>query len=135
MSHPGVNRRSEAEVITVGLGEQKVLPEMRIKAGTRCEILVQVSGGVGKPAPSIELAFAYPDYPHIWISPGEESSAEGKATVFAVFPGTVFVKAVKPNEDGSTLESDIAEVNSCPAEPVLLKLNHRVTDLQEPQGK
>jgi hypothetical protein len=105
---------------------------MRIKKGAPCDIPVHVSDAAGKPSPSTKLAFAYSDYPHFWID--QETDANGKGEVYSVFPGPVFLKAVIPNEGGSSLESEVVEVNSCPAEPVLLKLSHRVVYPQKPQG-
>jgi hypothetical protein len=130
--YPGVSRRSEAQVITLRAGEQKMLPDMRIKKGSACQISVQVIDELGHPSPSTDMALAYPDYPNFWIkdNPTDEN---GRGKVYAVFPGTVRLRAEKPGKDNSTLESDITELTSCPDKPVLLKLSHRVTDPQGPQ--
>jgi hypothetical protein len=131
--YPGVSRRSEAQVITLRAGEHKMLPDMRIKKGSACQIPVQVIDELGHPSPDTDVALAYPDYPNFWIkdNPTDEN---GRGKVYAVFPGTVRLRAEKPDKDNSTLESDITELTSCPDKPVLLKLSHRVTDPQGPQG-
>lgn len=131
--YPGVSHRAEAEAITLGPGERKVLPEMRVKKGAPCDIPVQVFDEAGQPSPSAQLALFYRDYPHYWVD--HDTDANGKGAVYAVFPGPVLLKALKPNEDQSVIESEPVEVDNCPAEPVQLKLLHPVTDSQESGGK
>lgn len=130
--YPGVSRRSEAQVITLRAGEHKKLLDMRLKKGTPCQISVQVTDELGHPSPSTDLALAYPDYINFWIAdnPTEE---DGRGKVYAVFPGTVSLRAARPDKDNSTLESDVTELTSCPDKPVVLKLSHRVTNPQVPQ--
>jgi len=131
--YPGVSRRSEAQVITLRAGEHKVLPDMRIKKGTACQISVQVTDELGHPSPDTDVSLAYPDYPHFWIkdNPTDEN---GSGRVYAVFPGIVSLRAEKPDKESSRLESDVTELTSCPDKRVFLKLSHRVTAPQEPQG-
>lgn len=125
---PGVSNRSQAQVITLKAGEHKVLSEMRVKKGKPCEIPVQVVDGLGKPSPSTQVALAYSDYAHFYVRPNEQTDETGEETVYAVFPGPVFLRAEKRNENGSTDESEEVEVNSCPVEPVLLKLTRTVVE-------
>jgi hypothetical protein len=131
--YPGVSRRSEAQVITLRAGEHKMLPDMRIKKGTACQIPVQVIDELGHPSPDTDIGFAYPDYPNFWIK-DNPTEKDGRGKVYAVFPGTVSLRAEKPDKDKSTVESDVTELTSCPDKPVLLKLSHRVTDPQGSQG-
>ena len=49
-----------------------------------------------------------------------------------MFPGTVFLRAEKQRESGSTIQSDTLEVGSCPGEAVTLKLTGVVVDRPEP---
>lgn len=132
---PGVGARSEAQVITLSAGEHKVLSEMRIKKGQECEIPVLVIDSLSKPSPSTAVALAYRDYPHFYIQPRERTDENGRETVYAVFPGPVFLRAEKQREDGSTAESESLEVSSCPAKPVSLKLSRVVPDQPEPRKK
>jgi hypothetical protein len=125
---PDANNRSRAQVITLKAGEHKVLSEMRVKKGKPCEIPVQVVDGLGKPLPSTQVALAYSDYPHFYVGPNEQTDEAGKETVYAVFPGPVYLRAEKRNENGSTDESEQVEVNSCPLEPVQLKLTRTVVE-------
>jgi hypothetical protein len=131
--YPGVSRRSEAQVITLRAGEHKMLPDMRIKKGTACQIPVQVADELGQPSPSTDVGLAYPDSPNFWIKDNPTEN-DGTTKVYAVFPGTISLRAEKPDKDNSTLESDVLKVTSCPDRPVSLKLNHRVTDPQEPHA-
>ena len=132
---PGVSSRAEAQVITLSAGERKILPEMRIKKGQECEIPVLVTDSLGKPSPSTVVALAYPDYPHFYYGPREQTDEEGRETVYAVFPGHVLLRAEKQHEGGSTAQSENLEVTSCPAEPVTLKLTRVVVDQAEPEKK
>lgn len=132
---PRVKRRSHAQVITLGAGEHKVLSEMRIKKGVPCRIPVYVIDGAGKPAPAVDIAIEYPELHQFYIYPDQQTNSDGRRAVYVVFPGIVYLRAEKANEEGLTeVESDIVEVGSCPAEPVLLKLSHRITGPQKPQG-
>ena len=131
--YPGVSLRSEAQVINLRAGEQKVLPQMRIKKGTACQITVKVVDERGNPSPDTEVGFAYPDYPHFWIK-DNPTEKDGTTKVFAVFPGKASLRAEKPDNDHTMLESDVTELTSCPGQPVLLILSHRVSDPQEPHA-
>ena len=130
---PGVGARSEAQVITLGAGEQKVLTEMQIKKGLRCEIPVLVIDSLGKPASSATVALAYPDYPHFYIEPREQTDENGRQMVYAIFPGHVLLRAEKKRGDGATLMSENLDVRSCPAESVSLKLSRVALDQHEPK--
>jgi hypothetical protein len=133
MYYPGVSRRSEAQVINLRAGEHKVLPDMQIKKGTACQISVQVTDEFGHSSPDTNIALVYPEIPDYWFS-DEATGENGRANIFVVFPGTVGLRAEKPAKDNSTIESDVTDLTSCPDKPVVLKLSHRVTDLQGPQG-
>jgi hypothetical protein len=128
---PGVSRRSDAEVITLSAGEHKVLSEMRIKKGKECEIPVVVIDSLGKASPSAIVALAYPDYPHFYFQPREQTDENGKEIIYAVFPGPLSLRAEKSLEDGSTLQSESLEVSSCPTEPISLKLDRLAVDQPE----
>lgn len=132
---PGVSTRSEAQVITLSAGEHKVLSEMRIKKGRQCEIPVLVTDSLGRPSPSTAVALAYRDYPHFYIEPREQTDNNGRGTVYAVFPGPVFLRAEKQREDGSRAESESLEVSSCPSEAVSLKLSRIVARQPESKNK
>lgn len=71
--YPGGNKRSDSQVITLALGEHKVLAEMRIMKGQECEIPVLVSEASGKPSAGAAVAIAYPDYPHFYTDSRERS--------------------------------------------------------------
>jgi 5-hydroxyisourate hydrolase-like protein (transthyretin family) len=126
--YPGVAARSEAQVIMLRPGEQKVLSEMRIKKGQECEIPIVVTDSSGKPSPSSVVGLAYRDYPHFYIEPRQETDNNGRVTVYAVFPGPVFLRAEKRREDGSSLESESLELSACPSQTVSLKLSHTVAE-------
>jgi hypothetical protein len=70
---PGVSRRSDAQVITLSAGEHKILSEMRIKKGKECEIPVVVIDSLGRASPSAIVALAYPDYPHFYFPPRQQT--------------------------------------------------------------
>lgn len=124
--YPGVDTRSDAQVIVLGPGEQKVLSEMRIKKGQQCEIPVVVTDSSGKRSPSTVVGLAYRDYPHFYIQPGEQTDSNGRVAIYAVFPGPVFLRAEKDQGRGSTLESENLELSACPSQSVSLKLSHKV---------
>jgi hypothetical protein len=109
---PGVPARSEAQIITLRPGEQKVLQE----------IPVSVIDSFGKPSRSTAVALAYRDYPRYYIEPREQTDEDGREAVYAVFPGHVLLRAEKQLKHGSTVKSEPLEVNSCPTGPVSLKL-------------
>jgi hypothetical protein len=133
---PNVRARSDAQVITLGAGEQKVLSEMRIKKGKACEIPVQVFDGLGKPSPSTVVALAYPDYPHFYIEPREQTDANGRELVYAVFPGPALLRAEKElAEDGSRLESETVEISACPTHAVSLKLTRKISGQSDSKQK
>ena len=133
---PNARARSEAQVIALRAGEQKVLSEMRIKKGQACEIQVQVFDGLGKPSPSTVVALAYRDYPHFYIEPHEQTDENGRELVYAVFPGPALLRAEKElAKDGSSLESETVEVSSCPTQPVSLKLIRKVSGQSESNQK
>lgn len=132
---PGVSSRSDAQVITLSAGEHKLLSEMRIKKGKECEIPVLVVDGLGKPSPSTQVALAYSDYPHFYVEPRDQTDGDGRETIYAVFPGPVFLRAEKQQPDGSTAQSENLELSSCPSEPVSLKLSRVVVDQPEPKKK
>ena len=132
---PGVAARSDARIITLDAGEQKVLPEMRIKKGQSCEIPVRVVDGFGKPSESAAVGFAYGDYPNLYIEPQEQTDKNGREAVYVVFPGPIFLRAKKQREDGSTSESEIFQVSSCPGEAVSLKLSRVVVAQPAPAQK
>jgi tetratricopeptide (TPR) repeat protein len=131
--YPGVSRLSEAKVITLGPGEHKVLPEMRIKKSTPCEIPVRVLDKTGKPSPSTELPVFYLDYPHYYDS--DETDASGKGDVYAVFPGPVFLRAEKPIPGQPDIQSEPVELDTCPAAPIQLKLMHAVGIRKQARGE
>ncbi|HMD85448.1 MAG TPA: carboxypeptidase-like regulatory domain-containing protein [Terriglobia bacterium] len=131
--YPGVSRRSEAQVINLRAGEHKVLPDMRIKRGTACQISVQVTDEFGHPSRDTNIALVYPEIPDYWFS-DKATGENGRANIFVVFPGAVGLRAEKPAKDNSRIESNVIELTSCPDKPIVLKLSHRVTDLQGPQG-
>src|SRR5262249_52476468 len=108
---PGVSSRSDAQIISVGVGEHKVLQEMRIKKGLECEIPVVVLDETGQPSKSALAALAYRDYPHFWITSREPTDEQGKQTVYAVFPGPVFLNAQKQRGAGSIIRSESVEVD------------------------
>lgn len=122
-------------MITLRPGERKVLSEMRIKKGQECEIPVVVSDNSGKSSSSTVVGVAYRDYPHFYIEPREETDNDGRIAVYAVFPGPVFLRAEKQRGDGSRVESESLELNSCPAKPVLLKLTHVVAQQLKSENK
>ena len=132
---PGVRRRSNAQVITLAAGEHKLLSEMRIKKGKACEFPVLVIDELGKPSPSTQVELAYSDYPHFYVDPGDQTDQNGRETIYAVFPGPVFLRAEKQLGDGSTAQSEKLELSSCPIEPVSLKLSRAVVDRPEPNEK
>ena len=131
---PGVSRRSKAQVIDVAVGEHKLMSEMRIMKGKECDIPVFVSDALGKPSPSTGVALAYSDYPHFYLdrNPTDEN---GRQTIYAVFPGPVWLRAEKQQRDGSTVQSENVELNSCPTESVSLKLSRVVVDRAESKKK
>ena len=131
--YPGVSRLSEAGVITLAPGEHKVLPEMRIKKGTPCEIRVQVLDKTGKPSPSTGLPVFYLDYPHYYGS--DETDPSGKGDVYAVFPGPVFLRAEKPIPGQPDIQSEPVELDTCPAAPIQLKLMHAVGIRKQARGE
>jgi hypothetical protein len=132
---PGVNKRSDAQVISLALGEHKVLPEMRIMKGQECEIPVLVSEASGKPSAGTPVALAYPDYPHFYSDSGnDQTDEEGRTKVYAVFPGPVLLRAERKRDDNSLIQSEPAEIKTCPAQPILLKLSTIVT-LPDPPEK
>lgn len=133
---PNVRSRSEAQVITLRAGEQKVLSEMSIKKGQACEIPVQVFDGFGKPSPSTVVALAYRDYPHFYIEPRENTDENGRELVYAVFPGPALLRAEKElAKDGSRFESETVEVSACPTRAVTLKLTRKVSGQSEANQK
>jgi len=132
---PGVSSRSDAQVISVAAGEHKLLSEMRIKKGKQCEIPVLVVDGIGKPSPSTQVELAYSDYPHFYVEPRDQTDENGRGTIYAVFPGPVFLRAEKQQRDGSTAQSENLELSSCPTKPVSLKLSRVVVDQPEPKKK
>lgn len=132
--YPGVRSRAEAQVIDLGPGEQKVLPEMRIKKGKPCWIRVHVIDEDQKSLPSDDVTIAYAETRWFYIAPEWRGDAHGEGAAFAVFPGTVFLRAENENEARTGFDSDVVEVNSCPSEPVLLKVGHSVTSPQKPRG-
>lgn len=128
---PGVGSRAEAEVITLNAGEHKILSEMRIKKGKDCEIPAVVVDSLGRPSQSAIVALSYSDYPHFYFLPPEQTDENGKETVYAVFPGPIWLRAEKSQQDGSTLQSEKLELSSCPTEAVRLQLNHLAVDQPE----
>ncbi len=132
---PGVGARSKAQVIKLSAGEHKVLSEMRIKKGQKCEIPALVIDSLGKPSPSTAVTLSYRDYPHFYFEPDEQTDENGGKTVYAVFPGPVFLRAEKQLEDRSTAQSEILELDSCPTKPVSLRLSKVVVDQPEPKKK
>lgn len=133
--YPGVSSRSEAQVITLSAGERKFLPEMRIKKGHGCEIPVLVTDKLGKPSPSTIVALAYPDSPHFYFGPHEQTDEKGREAVYAVFPGHVLLRGEKELEDTSTAESEEIELTSCPTKLITVKLTRVVIDEVVPKKK
>jgi hypothetical protein len=131
---PGVKSRAEAQVIDLEPGEQKVLPEMRIKKGAPCWIRVHVIDEDHKSLPSDLVTLAYAETRWFDIAPGWRGDANGEGAVFAVFPGAVYLRAENENQARTGFDSDVVEVSSCPSEPVLLKVDHSITSPQEPRG-
>jgi hypothetical protein len=129
---PGVSSRTDAQVISLEAGEHKILPEMRIKKGIPCKIPVRVIDEDHKPLPSGVVTLAYPETGQFDAYPDWQPDANGKAAVYAVFPGIVYLRAEKENEARTGLDADVVEVTSCPAEPVFLKVGGPVTHAQEP---
>ena len=132
---PGVRTRSEAQVITLNTGEQKILSEMRIKEGKQCEIPVLVRDSLGHPIGAAVVGIAYGDYPHFYIEPREQTDDKGRETVYAVFPGPVLLRAEKDRQDGSRIESERLEVDSCPSQAISLRLTRVAVDRPEPNEK
>ncbi len=131
--YPGVSRRSDAQVITLRAGEHKVLPAMRIKKGTACQISVEVTDEFGHPARGTDIAVAYPEIPDLWLA-DSETDENGRGSVFVVFPGSVGLMAQKRMMGNSRINSNDIELTSCPDKPVVLKLSRRVAAPQEPHG-
>jgi hypothetical protein len=121
---PGVGSRAEAETISLGVGEHKILPQMRIKKGKDCEIAVIVVDELGSPSQSAVVALAYRDYPHFYVEPREQTDENGKETIYAVFPGPVLLRAERPQKNGTTVQSEESELSFCPTEAIRLKLDH-----------
>jgi hypothetical protein len=108
---------------------------MQIKKGKEWEIPVLVVDRLGKPSPSTQVALAYSDYPHFYVEPGDQTDENGRETIYAVFPGPVFLRAEKQQRDSSTAQSENLELRSCPTEPVSLKLSRVVVGQPEPKRK
>jgi hypothetical protein len=123
--YPGVGSRDEAQEIVIEPGEHKHLGTMQIKKGAPCEISVVVTDQLGRPMEGSGIAVAYPDYPGFYLQ-RELTDANGRGNAFAIFPGTVFLRAKIQHPDGSAIQSDAAEIRSCPAEPLVLQLKRAV---------
>ena len=89
---------------------------------------LSVTDSLGRPSRSTIVALAYRDYPHFYSEPREQTDENGEETIYAVFPGPVLLRAEKPQEDGSTLQSQKVELSSCPTEAVHLELDHLAVD-------
>jgi len=133
--YPGVSRRSDAQLIKIAAGEHKVLPEMRIKEGKGCEFQAIVIDKTGKPSQSAAVGLAYEDYANFTVGYKEQTNANGQQMIYAVFPGPVVLRAEKARADGSADASEVVTLNSCPTQPVVLRLNHTLPHSPEADRK